>query len=79
MMGNIDMIEWLGYLGSVLVAISLLMTSIIKLRIINMMGAICFAVYGFTIHAMPVAVINSVIIVINIYFLSRMFLQDTTR
>ena len=68
------MIELLGYLGSVFVAISLMMTSIIKLRIINMMGAICFAVYGFTIHAMPVAVINSVLIVINLYYLGRIFL-----
>jgi len=77
-MGNIDMIEWLGYLGSVFVAFSLMMTSIIKLRIINMMGAICFAVYGFTIHAMPVAVINSVLIVINLYYLGRIFLERTT-
>ena len=78
-MGNIDLIEWLGYLGSVFVAISLMMTSIIKLRIINMMGAICFAVYGFTIHAMPVAVINSVLIVINLYYLARIFLERTPR
>jgi len=77
-MGNIEMIEWLGYLGSVLVAISLMMTSIIKLRIINMMGAVCFAVYGFTIHAMPVAVINSLLIVINLYYLARIFLGRAT-
>jgi hypothetical protein len=72
-MGNIDMIEWVGYLGSVLVAVSLMMTNIIKLRIINMVGAICFAIYGFTIHAMPVAVINSIVVVINLYYLFRMF------
>jgi len=77
-MGNIEMIEWLGYLGSVFVAMSLMMTSIIKLRIINMMGAICFAVYGFTIHAMPVAVINSVLILINLYYLGRIFLARTS-
>ena len=77
-MENIDMIEWLGYLGSVFVAISLMMTSIIKLRMINMLGAVCFAVYGFTIHAMPVAVINSVLIVINLYYLGRIFLVRTT-
>jgi len=77
-MGNIEMIEWLGYLGSVFVAMSLMMTSIIKLRIINMMGAICFAVYGFTIHAMPVAVINSVLIIINLYYLGRIFLARTS-
>jgi len=72
-MDNIEMIEWLGYLGSVFVAVSLMMTSIIKLRIINMLGAVCFAVYGFTIHAMPVAVINSALIVINLYYLGRIF------
>jgi len=77
-MGNIDLIEWLGYLGSVFVAISLMMTSIIKLRIINMMGAICFTVYGFTIHAMPVAVINSVLIIINFYYLAKIFFAKTT-
>ena len=77
-MENIEMIEWLGYLGSVFVAISLMMTSIIKLRIINMMGAVCFTVYGLTINAMPVAVINSVLIVINLYYLGRIFLVRTT-
>jgi hypothetical protein len=39
--------ELIGYAGSILIVISLAMSSIIKLRVINLMGAITFGVYGF--------------------------------
>ena len=39
-MFNVAPIEWLGYLASVLIVVSLTMTDIIKLRIINTMGCI---------------------------------------
>ena len=35
--------ELIGYLASLLVLISLLMTSVVKLRIINLIGSLIFA------------------------------------
>ena len=70
-MGNIDLIEWFGYFASIIVAVSFLMKSINKLRIVNTLGAICFVIYSASIKAWPVALINSFIVCINIYHLTR--------
>lgn len=66
-----NFIEGLGYLASVLVAISFLMKSITKLRFVNMIGGICFVVYAVAINAIPVALINFFTICINLYYLTR--------
>ena len=73
-MGN-NWLEWLGYLSSVIVALSLLMSSIIKLRWYNLAGSILFAVYGYMIHAAPVAAINTVIVFINLYYLYKIYTE----
>ncbi|MHB1454697.1 MAG: GNAT family N-acetyltransferase [Saccharofermentanales bacterium] len=70
---NIDLYEWIGYLASVLVLISLLMSSIIKLRWINLVGSLVFSVYGFLIGAFPVGFMNLGIVIINIYYLVRIY------
>ncbi len=61
--------EWLGYFASALVAISLMMSGIVKLRIINLIGAILFSGYGLIIHAYPVFVVNGVICLVDLYYL----------
>lgn len=66
-------LEWLGYLASLIVAVSLLMSSIIKLRWYNLIGSILFAIYGYMINAIPVALINTVIVFINIYYLYKIY------
>ena len=66
-------LELIGYVASGLIALSLTMSSILRLRIINMVGATGFATYGLLIHAYPVAVLNSLIVLINVYHLRRMF------
>lgn len=70
-MENAAFIEWLGYTASILVAISFLMKSINKLRLINTVGAFCFVVYAIAIKAFPVALINLFIICVNIYYLTK--------
>lgn len=69
---TINWIEWLGYAASILVAISLLMSSLVKLRYYNLVGSILFSIYGFFIGATPVGFINLFIVFINIYYLSKM-------
>ena len=69
-MKSINLVECLGYLASVLVAVSFLMKSINKLRFINMVGGICFVIYAVAINAMPVALINLFTVCINAYYLT---------
>ena len=68
-------VEWIGYISSIVILISLTMSSIIKLRWINLLGAILFSIYGIFIGAMPVAVVNLGIALIDIYYLWRLYGQ----
>ncbi len=68
-------LEMIGYLGSVVVAISLMMRSLLRLRVINSIGCVVFVVYGILIHAYPVAILNGFIVCINLFYLARMFAQ----
>jgi GNAT superfamily N-acetyltransferase len=63
--------ELIGYIASVLVAISLMMTSILRLRLINLAGAAVFTVYGVLIGAAPVAAVNLFIVGVNVFHLAR--------
>jgi hypothetical protein len=72
-MGAVNYLELVGYLASVLVAISLMMLSLNKLRVINLSGSLLFTVYGFTIGAYPVAVLNAFIVLVNIFYLQKAF------
>ena len=70
---GIDIYEWFGYLASALILVSLLMSSIVKLRWINLAGSIVFSAYGFLIGAYPVGISNFMIAVINIYYLIKIY------
>ncbi len=67
-----DWIEWIGYAGSALVAVSLMMSAVVRLRVINLAGALIFAAYGALTGAMPVLAVNAFIVVVNAWHLARM-------
>ncbi|MBS2100033.1 GNAT family N-acetyltransferase [Carboxylicivirga linearis] len=66
---NLPLIEWIGYLASTLVFISLSLSSLVKLRIYNFIGSSIFSFYGFYIGALPVGIMNLLIALFNIYYL----------
>jgi hypothetical protein len=65
-------VEIIGYLGSALVLVSMLMTSVIKLRIINLTGSVIFAAYALMIRSYPTAVMNICLAGVNVYHLWRL-------
>lgn len=71
-------IELTGYLGSILVLISMLMSSVIKLRIINTVGSIIFTFYAFAIQTYPTAILNVILVGVNIYNIVKL-LKSTKR
>lgn len=71
-----DWIEWFGYLASILVALSLTMSSIVRLRWLNLLGAGMFSTYGFIIEALPVGFLNLFIVFANIYYLNEIYRQQ---
>lgn len=70
------LIEAFGYLGSLLVLVSMLMTSVVKLRIINTIGSVIFTIYAFIIKSYPTAFMNLCLVIINLRFLWKMSRTD---
>ena len=58
-------LEIFGYIGTALVIVSMMMTSLIKLRIINMCGGLISLVYAVFCNTWPVVVLNACLICIN--------------
>ncbi|WP_144212782.1 YgjV family protein [Shewanella donghaensis] len=71
--------EWVGYLASVVVAISLMMSNIKKLRWWNLIGAALFVAYGLAIDALPVALVNFFIVLIDIYYLVKLYKEPEVK
>ncbi len=62
-------IEAIGYLGSLIVLVSFLMTSVFKLRVVNTVGSFIFMVYALIIRSYPTALMNLCLVIINLRFL----------
>ena len=71
-MGKHFYIELIGYAASALIAFSMMLSSILRLRLINLAGATAFTVYGILIGAIPVAILNGLIVVVNAHYLLRL-------
>lgn len=63
----------IGYAASVLLAISLLVTNDLKFRWLNTWGCVCFIVYGVLINAFPIILTNSILFLINLYYLIKLY------
>ncbi|HRW63436.1 MAG TPA: hypothetical protein P5132_08105 [Bacteroidales bacterium] len=64
-----EILQWVGYIASAIIAVSLALNSIVKFRWINLIGAMTFSTYGFLIGALPVGFLNGLISLIDIYYL----------
>lgn len=67
-----SLVEIVGYIASLMVAISLMMSNIWKLRWINLTGSVIFAIYGGWVGAYPVMAVNSFIACVNIYYIVQL-------
>jgi hypothetical protein len=70
--------DLIGYLASSLIVLSLLMTSVLRLRLIGFVGAVVFAVYGLLIAAIPVVVTNGVIVLVHGFHLTKLLRARAT-
>ncbi len=72
-MSAIDFFTWLGYLASLITAISLLMSKPLRLRWLNLSGSALFSIYGVLIGAYPVAVFNGTIVLIDAWYICKIY------
>lgn len=68
-------LEVFGYIGTALVIISMMMTSVVKLRIINMCGGLISLIYAVLCNTWPVVVLNAFLISINMYHTVKYFID----
>lgn len=61
------MTELIGYIASALVAVSLLTSNVLRLRILNLVGAVVFVVYAALVHAWPVLIVNLFVSCIDLW------------
>lgn len=66
------MIEFIGYTASVLIAVSLLMSNVWRLRLINLIGALIFVLYGAIAGVYPVLAVNGFIALVDLWYLAQM-------
>lgn len=64
-------VEIIGYVASALLLLAMMMTSVIRLRIINTVGCVMYVVYGLCIGSYPVALMNTAIACVNIVYIAR--------
>jgi hypothetical protein len=70
---EISFLEWIGYIASGIIALSMTMNSILRFRWINLVGAVTFSIYGFLIGALPVGFLNLFIALVDIYYLYAIY------
>lgn len=66
------MYEAIGVLASVIVLLSFVMNGESKIRIINIIGALLFIVYGVLINAFSVWFLNGTLLIVHIYKLVKL-------
>lgn len=63
--------EIVGILAGLFVLGSFLMKGEIKIRFVNLLGAILFVTYGILIGSLSVSVINGALVIVQIYYLIK--------
>ncbi|MDD4150091.1 MAG: hypothetical protein PHE33_08685 [Bacteroidales bacterium] len=66
-------IQIIGYISSLIIAISMTLNSIVKFRWVNLVGATIMTGYGIAFGAIPVAVLNAFIMAADIYYLIKIY------
>lgn len=66
------LLEMVGYLGTALVLLSMMMTSVTRLRWLNLSGSVFSMIYAFACATWPVFVLNLCLAIINSVQLARL-------
>lgn len=63
--------ESIGILASIIVLISFIAKGENKIRIINIIGALVFVIYGLLINSFSVWFLNAMLVIIHLYKIKR--------
>ncbi|AZA61820.1 MULTISPECIES: uroporphyrinogen decarboxylase [Chryseobacterium] len=65
-----EIVNYIGYAASVFIVLSFILKDLTKIRIVNLIGCICFVIYGiFNGMLWPVIIPNAIICFVQVYHL----------
>ena len=70
------LVEHVGYAASFFVLLSFMMKKMLYLRLINVIGCGLFIWYGVELGSIPIIITNVAIVLVNAYFLVKIFKED---
>ena len=65
------MVEILGIIATLFVLAAFMLNDVKQIRIVDLIGAILFVVYGILIHSLSVSLLNGILIIIHLYKLIK--------
>jgi hypothetical protein len=65
--------EVIGIIATLFVLASFIVNDIKKVRLINIVGALLFVIYGYLINAFSTLLLNGLLILIHVYYLRKEF------
>ena len=65
--------EWIGIAGSIAIIVAFLFKDVVKIRIADAIGALLFIIYGVLIHSFSNVLLNTVLILVQIFRLCQYF------
>lgn len=71
---NQEVVQYFGYAASVFIVLSFVLKDLKKVRLVNLIGCICFVLYGALTQPeplWPVIIPNAFLCVIQIYYLLK--------
>lgn len=68
-----NFIPWFGYLASFFLILALITNRDLKFRWFSLSGNVAFIVYASLLPSIPVFITNSILLVINIYYLNKIY------
>lgn len=68
---NLNVVELIGYIASALIVASFAMKSVVRLRIVSLVGSVVFVVYGILLGSIPLIITNAAAALLNLWNLRR--------
>lgn len=70
---NASVVELIGYVASALVVASFAMKSVVRLRVVSLVGCVVFVTYGVLLGSIPIILTNAAAGLLHLWFLRKEF------
>ena len=67
------MVELIGIIGSCFICLAFLFKNVLWIRLFDCVGAVMFIVYGVLIHSFSTVLLNSILIMIQLFNLYKLW------